>query len=67
MATIIISDLSHRIIYQEVSKSSLMENINDQSLRFIYGGKNTDFDYLLNYLAAGLAIYSIKSVVDLLD
>ncbi|WP_143288299.1 hypothetical protein [Calothrix rhizosoleniae] len=67
MAKIIISDLSQTIIYTEISKSKLMENINDQELRFIYGGKNSDFDQLLNYFLAGLAIYSIKSIVDSLD
>ncbi len=67
MAKITISDLTQRIIHTEISESNLMENINGQKLRFICGGKNSDFDQLLNYFLAGLAIYSIKSIVDSLD
>ncbi len=67
MARIIISDLSYGLIQRKTSEIHFMEDINCHNLIFVYGGKNNDFDYLLNYLAAGLAIYSIKSVTDLFD
>ncbi|MDJ0799317.1 MAG: hypothetical protein QNJ51_21290 [Calothrix sp. MO_167.B12] len=67
MARIIISELSYGLIHQKKSEISFVEDINCQNLIFVYGGKNNDFDYLLNYLAAGLAIYSIKSITDLFD
>lgn len=67
MARIIIADLSHKVIHRQTPKINFMKELSDQSLKLVCGGKNKDFYYLLNYLVAGLAIYSIKSIVDSFD
>jgi hypothetical protein len=67
MARIIIADLSYGLMYREISTPRLLEDISIWNLENISGGKNNDFYYLLNYMAAGLAIYSIRKIADWVD
>ena len=57
MARITISDLSYELTLKEIFNSDSSKNI-------ICGGSKSDFYYLLNYMAAGLAIYSIRTIAD---
>ena len=60
MSRITISDLSYKLTLKEIFNPDCRNNR-------IYGGSKNDFNYLLKYMVAGLAIYGIRAVADWVD